>query len=109
MGEETTVKADGSTEVRTGDMLGHRKVQIETRRWLAERLEPRKYGVRTGVDMTSSDGSMAVDDSLRAARVAAILKAATDPKIQSIVAGAGNNDEKTEALGRALFGEDWDK
>lgn len=41
--------------------------------------------------------------------VDAVLKAATDPKIQSIVAGAGNNDEKTEALGRALFGEDWDK
>jgi hypothetical protein len=41
--------------------------------------------------------------------VAAVLKSATDPKIQSIVAGSGNNDEKTEALGRALFGEDWDK
>ena len=30
-GEEITVKPDGSQEVRRGDMLGHRKLQIETR------------------------------------------------------------------------------
>ena len=38
----------------------------------------------------------------------AVRKAASDPAIQAILAGAGNNDQKTEALGRALFGEDWD-
>ena len=41
---------------------------------------PEKYRENTRVDLTSSDGSMEVDDSLRAARVAAILKAATDRK-----------------------------
>ena len=56
------------------------KSRSEYRRWLAERMAPKKYGVRTGVDLTSSDGTMAVDDSLRAARVAAILKAAGERK-----------------------------
>ena len=39
--------------------------------------------------------------------VDAVRKAASDPAIQAIIAGTGTNDEKTEALGQALFGEDW--
>jgi hypothetical protein len=45
---------------------------------------------------------------LRDLSVKAVTKMATDPAIQAIVAGAGASDEKTEALGRAIFGEDWD-
>ena len=41
--------------------------------------------------------------------VDAIKKAAADPAIQATLYGAGNNDEKTNALGRAIFGEDWDR
>ena len=39
--------------------------------------------------------------------VEAVRKAAADPAIQAILAGTGTNDEKTEQLGKALFGEDW--
>ena len=47
------------------------------RRWLAERMAPKKYGNKTGVDLTSSDGSMATTDSTqRATRAAALLKLA---------------------------------
>lgn len=50
LGEETVQKADGGIEVRTSDMLGHRKLQIETRRWLAERMAPQKYGAKQVVE-----------------------------------------------------------
>ena len=56
------------------------KIRIETRRWMAERLEPKKYGLRSGLDVTNSDGTLAVDPTMRAARVAALLEAAKERK-----------------------------
>lgn len=44
MGEEVITKADGGVEVRKGDMLGHRKLQIDTRLKLLSKLAPKKYG-----------------------------------------------------------------
>lgn len=43
-GETTIVKADGSIEVKRGDMLEHRRLQIESRKWLLAKLMPKKYG-----------------------------------------------------------------
>lgn len=45
----------GSKQSRK-DMLGHRKLQIETRLKLLAKWSPKKYGER--IDHTSSDGSM---------------------------------------------------
>jgi len=45
----------GSKQIRE-DMLGHRKLQIETRLKLLAKWSPKKYGER--IDHTSSDGSM---------------------------------------------------
>ena len=47
VGEETTEKANGDTETRKGDMLGHRKLQIETRLKLLAKWDPKRYGERT--------------------------------------------------------------
>ena len=47
---------------------------------MAERLEPKKYGLRSGLDVTNSDGTLAVDPTMRAARVAALLEAAKERK-----------------------------
>lgn len=44
MGEKTKTDADGNTEVMTGDMIEHRKLQIDARKWLAGKLRPKKYG-----------------------------------------------------------------
>lgn len=43
-GVETTTKPDGSVETREGDMLGHRKLQIETRLKLLAKWDPKRYG-----------------------------------------------------------------
>lgn len=42
-GVETTTDEDGVSEKR-GDMLGHRKLQIETRLKLLAKWDPRRYG-----------------------------------------------------------------
>lgn len=44
MGEEQTQKDDGRIEIKRGDMLGHRKLQIETRLKLLAKWDPRRYG-----------------------------------------------------------------
>ena len=46
-GVETTIKADGSIEEKRGDMLGHRKLRIETRLKLLAKWDPKRYGERT--------------------------------------------------------------
>jgi len=45
-GVETVTKQDGSVEVREGDMLGHRKLRIETRLKLLAKWDPKRYGDR---------------------------------------------------------------
>ena len=35
------------------------KLQIDTRKWMIEKLAPKKYGAKMEVDNKSSDGSMA--------------------------------------------------
>ena len=46
MGQVQTMDDKGST-IRTEDMLGHRKLQIETRLKLLAKWNPKKYGDRT--------------------------------------------------------------
>ena len=56
------------------------KIRIETRRWLAERMAPKKYGLRQGLDVTNSDQSLQVDETTRSARVAQLLALASQRK-----------------------------
>ena len=47
MGEEVTVLSDGAEVVKKSDMLAHRKLKIDTRMKLAEKLDRSRYGDRT--------------------------------------------------------------
>lgn len=65
VGEEITEGPDGTT-IKRGDMLGHRKLQIDTRKWLAARMAPKKYGERIAHDHAGKIGLeslVAGDDS----------------------------------------------
>ena len=42
-GTKTVTKANG-VEVTEGDMIEHRRLQIDTRKWIAARMAPKKYG-----------------------------------------------------------------
>lgn len=52
MGETRTIKSDGSVEVKQDEMLGHRRLQIETRKWLMAKMKPKRYGDK--LDMTTN-------------------------------------------------------
>lgn len=44
VGEEVTTKANGDVETKRSDMLGHRRLQVDTRKWLMAKMKPKKYG-----------------------------------------------------------------
>ena len=56
-GVETTVKPDGSVEEKRGDMLGHRKLQIETRLKLLAKWNPKKWGDKVQNEHSGPDGA----------------------------------------------------
>lgn len=81
IGEVVTHKFDKDgepiEEKRTEDMLGHRKLQVETRIKMAQMIAPRKYGPK--VDVTSDNKPLAgVSAGDVAARVAAIMQDARE-------------------------------
>jgi hypothetical protein len=57
-GEEVTEKATG-IEIRRGDMLGHRKLQIETRLKLLAKWDPKRYGDK--IEQTVQGGDKPVE------------------------------------------------
>lgn len=80
--EEGVEVSDGplGRTVKTGDMLGHRKLQVETRRWLAERMLPKLYGPKTGLELSGQLETKSMDATARAARVAALMALAANRK-----------------------------
>ncbi len=59
-GEEVTTKPDGSQEVKRGDMLGHRKLQIETRLKLLAKWDPKRYGDRQAIEHSVTEDTAAI-------------------------------------------------
>ena len=59
MGQVQTIDEKGST-IRTEDMLGHRKLQIETRLKLLAKWNPKKYGERVAL-AGDADSPLKVD------------------------------------------------
>lgn len=52
MGEIKTIKPDGTVEIKQDEMLGHRRLQVDTRKWLMAKMKPKKYGDK--LDMTTN-------------------------------------------------------
>ena len=75
-GLKVETSESGVKEIR-GDMLGHRRLQVDTRKWYLSKLAPKRYGDRTAMELTGADGGpVQFSDTERAARIAAILAAA---------------------------------
>lgn len=74
-GEIVTEGPDGTTTKRE-DMLGHRKLRIETRIKYAQMIAPRKYGPK--LDLTSGGERLGLAAEIEAAR----RRAAEDGNVQ---------------------------
>lgn len=53
VGTVTKIGPNG-TETRTGDMIDHRRLQVDARKWVLAKLLPAKYGDRT--EVTGANG-----------------------------------------------------
>ena len=51
--EPPTLTAQGSID---SGAIAHAKVRIETRRWLAERMAPQRYGLKQGMELSGPNG-----------------------------------------------------
>jgi hypothetical protein len=56
VGEIVTTKADGSSEIKTADMIEHRKLRIDTRLKLLARWNPKKWGDKAQHEVSGPDG-----------------------------------------------------
>ena len=72
-GVTITTKPDGSREEREGDMFQHRRLQIDTRKWIMAKLKPRKYGEK--IDVTTNGESVnGAPDASKEARALELMK-----------------------------------
>lgn len=56
IGQKITDSNQFGRTVVEGDMLEHRKLRIDSRRWLLSKLEPKKYGDRTQLEHSGPNG-----------------------------------------------------
>ena len=56
LGKKTVTKADGGKEIIEGDMIEHRRLQIDARKWVLARLAPKKYGDLSKLEVGGSVG-----------------------------------------------------
>lgn len=56
IGQIITEKPDGTTEIKTADMIEHRKLRIHTRLQLLAKWNPRKWGDKLQQEVTGKDG-----------------------------------------------------
>ncbi|MBO0125113.1 terminase small subunit protein [Agrobacterium sp. OT33] len=54
LGKKTKRTSDGKLEETTFDMTEHRRLQIETRKWVAARMRPKKYGDKIDVEQKTT-------------------------------------------------------
>jgi len=53
MGTKTVTKVNG-VEMTEGDMIEHRRLQVETRKWVLGKIAPKKYGERQHIEHSGS-------------------------------------------------------
>lgn len=56
-GEKTKTFPDGTVEKTSGDMIEHRRLQVDARKWMASKLLPKKYGEKVTQEVTGADGA----------------------------------------------------
>lgn len=44
-----TIKPDGTVEEKHADMIEHRRLQVDARKWLLSKLAPKKYGDKVAI------------------------------------------------------------
>jgi len=80
IGIETKIKDDGARETTEGDMLGHRRLRVDTRKWMLSKMLPKIYGDKLQTEVT---GNLKHDHTVG-------LSAETAELLASLKAGSGD-------------------
>jgi hypothetical protein len=64
IGERVKKLPNGTKETTTGDMIEHRRLQVEARKWLIAKLAPKKYGDKLDVEHS---GEVSIAETMRLA------------------------------------------
>lgn len=75
VGEKRKVKEDGSIEVMEGDMIEHRRLQVDARKWMAGKLRPKVYGDRVAIGGAADMDPIKTEDVGGSAKLEAFLNA----------------------------------
>ena len=75
-GTKIVSKATG-IEITEGDMIEHRRLQVDARKWMLAKMLPKKYGERIQQDITATIEMKQEDVD---ARIAELLAKANEPK-----------------------------
>lgn len=63
LGVIRTVKPDGTVEEKQADMIEHRRLQVDARKWMLARMLPKKYGDKMA--HTGPNGDDPIQHSVR--------------------------------------------
>lgn len=64
-GVKTKVSDDGTTETTTGDMIEHRRLRVDVRKWYAGKVAPKKYGDKLALGGAEDLGPMQFTEVVR--------------------------------------------
>lgn len=70
IGVKKVIKPDGSVETMEGDMIEHRRLRIDARKWALARMSPRKYGDRQVNETNLTVRVPDINDSMTPAQAA---------------------------------------
>lgn len=56
IGVKTKTNDKGEVETTEGDMIEHRRLQVDARKWMAGKLRPKKYGDFKAVELSGPEG-----------------------------------------------------
>ena len=65
VGVTITTKADGGVEEKKGDMIEHRRLRIDARKWYLSKVLPKVYGDKQHIEHS---GTVSIADALREAK-----------------------------------------
>lgn len=65
VGEETIDNPLTGLVIKKGDMLGHRRLVVDTKKWLLSKVLPKIYGDKIAIEHS---GNVSIEDRLRAGR-----------------------------------------
>lgn len=87
LGQTITKKATGD-EIKTGDMIEHRRLRVEARKWYLAKLAPNRYGDKIQVDQTIKDSRQ-------------LSEAELDAEIARLTAQAAGRSGSDDGAGKA--------